>query len=405
MCEYKNRPNKSVIDKIDLSKYAIMYRDELLNQIIPFWENNSIDTEFGGYFTCIDRLGEVYDTDKFLWLQGRQIWMFAFLYNNVEQKQKWLDIAMHGANFLLEKGRDKEGNWYFSLNRQGEPLIEPYNVFSDCFAAMAFGELFKATRNENYKTVAFDTYYNIISRQSNPKRRWDKVYKGTRDFKNLSLPMILCNLSLGLEEVLGKEVVDKMAPLYIEDIMTNFLNKEKGVFMENILTDGSFSDSFEGRLVNPGHVNESVWFLMNLGIRYNNKELIDQCEEILIRTTELGWDKKYGGIYYFLDIKDYPLKELEWNQKLWWVHIESMISFAKAYKLTGNEKCKDWFLRLHDYTWNHFRDKENQGEWFGYLTREGIPSSDAKGGKWKGCFHVPRGLYELWKLLEFNDRG
>jgi len=23
-----------------------------------------------------------------------------------------------------------------------------------------------------------------------------------------------------------------------------------------------------------------------------------------------------------------------------------------------------------------------------------------KGGKWKGCFHVPRGLYEIWKMLE-----
>jgi len=23
-----------------------------------------------------------------------------------------------------------------------------------------------------------------------------------------------------------------------------------------------------------------------------------------------------------------------------------------------------------------------------------------KGGKWKGCFHVPRGLYQSWKILE-----
>jgi len=23
-----------------------------------------------------------------------------------------------------------------------------------------------------------------------------------------------------------------------------------------------------------------------------------------------------------------------------------------------------------------------------------------KGGKWKGCFHVPRGLYQCWKTLE-----
>jgi N-acylglucosamine 2-epimerase len=384
----------------DLSQYAKLYQEELLEQIIPFWEKNSIDTDYGGYFTCLDRQGKVYDTDKFTWLQGRQVWLFAMLYNKVEKKQEWLDMALHGANFLLKNGRDDQGNWYFSLNQKGEPLVEPYNIFSDCFAAMAFGELYKSTNNEEHKEVAVTTYNKIIARQNNPKGKWSKAHPGTRNLKNFSLPMILCNLSLLLEDVIGKENVDKMVPPLIEDIMTNFLNKEHGIIMENVFLDGSFCDSFEGRQINPGHGNESMWFLMDLAVRYKKPELIKQCEEILIRTTEFGWDKEFGGIYYFLDIKGYPMQDLQWNQKLWWVHIETMISFAKAYKLTGNEKCKEWFLKLHDYTWNHFRDNEYQGEWFGYLTREGLPLLEAKGGKWKGCFHVPRGLYQLWKTLE-----
>jgi len=384
----------------NLSQYAKLYQKELLEQIVPFWEKNSIDTDFGGFFTCLDRQGKVYDTDKFIWLQGRQVWMFSMLYNKVEKKQEWLDIALHGANFLLKNGRDDQGNWYFSLNQQGEPLIEPYNIFSDCFAAMAFGELYKATNDALHKEVAVKTYNNIIARQGNPKGKWSKAHKGTRDLKNFSLPMILCNLSLLLEDVIGKENVDKMVPPLVEDIMSNFLNKEHGIIMENIFPDGQLCDSFEGRQINPGHGNESMWFLMDLAVRYNNPKLIKQCEEILIRTTEFGWDKEHGGIYYFLDIKGHPMQDLQWNQKLWWVHIETMISFAKAYKLTGNEKSKEWFLKLHDYTWNHFRDNEYQGEWFGYLTREGKPLLEAKGGKWKGCFHVPRGLYQLWKTLE-----
>ena len=77
-----------------------------------------------------------------------------------------------------------------------------------------------------------------------------------------------------------------------------------------------------------------------------------------------------------------------------------MISFLKAYKLTGNPVCKEWFVKLHEYTWEHFRDKENGGEWYGYLNRKGEVLSKAKGGKWKGCFHVPRGLLQLWKIIE-----
>lgn len=384
----------------NIESYASLYKEELLHQVIPFWEAHSIDEKYGGYFTCLDRKGNVYDTDKFMWLQGRQVWMFAMLYNQVEKKQSWLDIALSGAGFMQKYGMDDKGNWYFSLTCDGKPIIQPYNIFSDCFAAMAFGELYKATKDIAHRDLAVRTYNNIIARQDNPKGIWNKAYPNTRPLKNFALPMILCNLSLILEDVVGKETVDKMIPPLIDDILNNFLQKDKNIILENIYPDGSFCDSFEGRVVNPGHGNESVWFMLDVAVRYNKPELIKKCEDILLSTTEYGWDHQYGGIFYFMDIKGYPVQQLEWNQKLWWVHLETMISFAKAYKLTGNPKSKEWFLKLHEYTWNHFRDKEFGGDWFGYLTREGKPLLTAKGGKWKGCFHVPRGLYQLWKTLE-----
>ena len=51
---------------------------------LPFWLEHSQDKEYGGYFSCLDRDGSVYDTDKFIWLQGREVWMLAMLYNNVD---------------------------------------------------------------------------------------------------------------------------------------------------------------------------------------------------------------------------------------------------------------------------------------------------------------------------------
>ena len=72
---------------------------------------------------------------------------------------------------------------------------------------------------------------------------------------------------------------------------------------------------------------------------------------------------------------------------------------AKAWQLTGNETCRVWFERLHDYTFGHFSDPE-YGEWFGYLNRRGEVLLPLKGGKWKGCFHVPRGLYQVYSTIE-----
>lgn len=383
----------------ELSIYADLYKTELLDSVVPFWLNHSKDLEYGGYFTCLDRKGEVFDTDKFIWLQGREVWLFSMLYNKIEKKQEWLEMALQGADFMKKYGRDEQGNWYFSLTREGKPLIQPYNIFSDCFAAMAFSELYKATANEEYKQIALNTFSNILKRQNNPKGIYNKLVPGTRPLKNFSLPMILANLSLILEDLLGTEKVDEMAETLIYEVMEVFYDKNSGLILENVTPDGSFSNSFEGRLLNPGHTNEAMWFMMDLAVRFNNKSLINKSVDILLQTTENGWDKKHGGIFYFLDLKGYPPQQLEWDQKLWWVHIETLVAMARAYKLTGNAECKAWFEKIHEYTWSHFKDNEYP-EWYGYLNRRGEPFLDLKGGKWKGCFHVPRGLYEIWKTLE-----
>jgi N-acylglucosamine 2-epimerase len=388
---------------MDLKRVSEQYRNELLNNVIPFWEKYSKDDENGGYFTCLDREGKVYDTDKFIWLQGREVWMFSTLFNQVDQKQQWLEMALHGAEFLEKFGHDGNLNWYFSLTKEGRPLIEPYNIFSDCFAAMAFGQLYKATGNRGHAEIAKNTFKNILKRSDNPKGKYNKSVSGTRPLKGFSLPMILCNLSLELEHLLPKDEVEETIQKVVHEVMEVFYQPDSGLILENVQPDGSFSDSFEGRLLNPGHVIEAMWFIMDLSVRLQKPELAEKAVEIMLQTLEYGWDKKYNGIFYFLDIKGYPPQQLEWDQKLWWVHIETLISLVKGYALTGDKRCLSWFQIVHDYTWMHFADRE-YGEWFGYLNRQGEVLLPLKGGKWKGCFHVPRGLYQVWKTLEnIND--
>src|SRR5690606_21839498 len=183
---------------INTDKFVHLYQDNLLNDVIPFWQANSVDWANGGYFTCLDRQGKIYDTDKFIWLQARQVWMFSMLYNKLAKKQEWLDIALAGAKFLKTHGRDAEGNWYFSLNREGTPLVQPYNIFSDCFAAMAFGQLYEATGMSSHADLARMTFENILKRRKNPKGNYAKGFPGTRNLKDFALPMILCNLVLEL---------------------------------------------------------------------------------------------------------------------------------------------------------------------------------------------------------------
>ena len=383
-----------------MNKYIDIYKNELLNEIVPFWSKNSLDKDAGGYFTCLDAKGNVYDTDKFAWLQGRQIWTYSMLFDKVEAKQEWKDIAELGASFMRKHGRDANGDWYFSFTKEGKPLVQPYNIFSDCFATMGFGALCKINNSNEDADIALKTFNRILERRNNPKGKYSKGFPGTRDLKNFSLPMILCNLSLEIEHLLDKSTVDGLIDEVLHEVMSVFYQPQTGLILENVYQDGSFSNSYEGRVVNPGHIIEAMWFIMDLAVRKNDKDLVDKALEIAFTALEFGWDDKHDGILYFKDIKGHPVQQLEWDQKLWWVHVEALVTMAKGYAITQNEKCVTWFEKLHDYTWKNFRDAENGGEWYGYLNRRGEVSIPAKGGKWKGCFHIPRALYQVYNTVE-----
>lgn len=388
-------------NKVDFAAMAARYRNELLDGVLPFWLEKSQDHEYGGYFTCLGRDGSVYDTDKFVWLQGREVWMFSMLYNKLRPEESWLQCAIQGAEFLKKHGCTDDFDFYFSLTREGRPLLQPYNIFSNTFACMAFAQLAAATGKDEYAHIAKETFRRILERREAPKGKWSKAVPGTRPMKDFALPMIICNLALEIEDIIGDPaLMESTIEECLHEVMDVFYQPDIGVMVENLSSVGnSLVDCFEGRKVNPGHDLEALWFVENLGVRMGDASLIREAVDRSLRVIEYGWDKEYGGIFYFMDRKGYPTQELEWDQKLWWVHFEAAIAMLKGYSLTGERRCLDWFLRLDEYLWTRFKDPDYP-EWFGYLNRRGEVLLPLKGGKWKGCFHVPRALYQIGGMLE-----
>ena len=100
-----------------------VYRNGLLEDTMPFWEAHCVDHQQGGFMMAIDQTGKVVDTDKGVWQQGRFTWLLGELYNNVEARDSWLELARHGSDFLLQHCFDaSDGRMWFHVTRDGKPI-------------------------------------------------------------------------------------------------------------------------------------------------------------------------------------------------------------------------------------------------------------------------------------------
>ena len=381
------------------SGIALRYQDELYGSVIPFWQKHCIDEKYGGYFDSLERDGKVYDDEKFLWMQWRKVYMFAVLYHSDSRQSKWLNFACQGYDFLTKYGKDETGNYYFSLSRSGEAATAPYNIYSECFAAMGAAALYKVLAEERYSREAESAMANYLARIDHPKGRWEKALPGKGKFRTLGHYMMQANLGRVLNDCLDTTTYERDIIVASETVLKTFRNDQYGVLLENANSNGSFDlSTCEGRHLNPGHGLEALWFIMQSAAHADRQDIIKEASDLVLSILDFSWDIEYGGIYYFMDILGKPHRELSADMKLWWVHNEALLATLYGYYLTRDQRFLDWFLRIDDWAWNHFPDQE-YGEWYGYLNRRGEVVNSQKGGKWKCFFHLPRFLYLAGQLL------
>ena len=375
------------------------YKNQLLNDTIPFWFPKSIDEEYGGFLLMRDRDGSLLDDDKAVWIQGRATWLLATLYNTGEKKQEWLEGAKKGVDFLLNHCFDSDGQMFFHVTRGGKPIRKRRYFFSETFAVIAFAAYAKASGDEEMANKARDIFGKCIAYATGELKLAPKFSDG-RPSKGIGVPMIMMNTAQQLRETIGDPRCDEWIEKWIKEIETYFVKDDINCVMEQVVPDGSIIDHIDGRTLNPGHALEGAWFILHEAkYRNNDKHLIELGCKILDYMWERGWDKEHGGILYFRDVYNKPVQEYWQDMKFWWPQNEAIIATLLAYTITGNEKYKDWHQQIHDYAYTHFHDKEF-GEWFGYLHRDGTVAQPTKGNLFKGPFHLPRQEWYCWQLLE-----
>ena len=372
-----------------------------LEKCTEFWLNNGMDTVNGGVYTCLDRTGKVYSTDKSVWMQGRCAWTFSFLCARYGVKKEWLEAAKSCLDFLekycLNKSADDR--MYFTVTADGKPLRQRRYFYSETFYSMANAEYYGITGEREHllrARRAYERYFDLWQGNiQDPTGLGPKGIPETRTGRAFGLPMIYLNMTSVLLRVDPEReaLYRERAALCVEDIFRYHVHPELKCTLENVGPAGEARLDFtEGRIVNPGHDIEGVWFMLEHAKRTGDKALVEKCEQVYSFAMDAGWDKEYGGLLYFVDALGLPPEAYEHDMKLWWPHNEILISSLMLYRDTGKEKYLDDFYRTLEWCRQYFADPEN-GEWYGYLRRDGKPTMPStKGSTFKGPFHLPRCL-------------
>ena len=387
------------MDRKKLSEAREWIRGQL-DTCANFWLENGMDKVNGGVYTCLDRKGDVFSTDKSVWMQGRCGWIYSWLCHLYGVRPEWLAASKSCLDFMEKYciNPQAEGRMYFTVTAEGLPLRQRRYCFSEAFYAMANAEYYGITGDRDClerARRAYDLYWNLNHGMPDPTGLGPKTIAETRTGRAFGIPMIYLNVTSVMQRVDPEraELYAERADACVEDIFRYHVHPELKCVLENVAEDGQARLNYtEGRVVNPGHDIEGVWFLLEYAKRTGKTEYIAKAAQIFDWAIEAGWDKEYGGLLYFVDALGRPPEAYEHDMKLWWPHNEILISSIMLFRDTGDEKYLDWFYKTLDYCKTYFADSE-YGEWYGYLRRDGKPTEPAcKGSTFKGPFHLPRML-------------
>ena len=378
-----------------------------LEGVADFWLVHGWDRVNGGVYTCLDRAGNIYSTDKSVWMQGRCAWTYAYLCGVYGAREEWLEFSKSCLDFMEAHciNRPCKDRMYFTVTADGCPLRQRRYCFSEGFYAIANAEYYGVTGDTSClerACRAYELIYDLHNGMPDPVGMGPKTIPETRSGRALADPMIYLNITSVLRRVDTEReaLYNERAKECVELIRRFHYKPELGCTLETVGMNGEYmGDITEGRFVNPGHDIECSWFLLEQARLSHDETAAALAQSIYDQAFSAGWDEVYGGLLYFLDCEGKPPQAYEHDMKLWWPHNEILIASLMMYRHTQDETYLEHFLRTLDYCKRVFSDPE-YGEWFGYCRRDGKPTDPpCKGSIFKGPFHVPRSLVMVDRLI------
>lgn len=389
---------KNAAGAVDFKALHRLYRSELLDRVIPFWTRHGVDWEKGGICTCLADDGKVLSRDKYMWSQLRALWTFSTLYNMIDRRREWLEIARNIYTFARKYGRDSRGHWVFSVSEDGQPLTGATSIYADAFAISGLTAYAKASGDGEAVLLARETCENVRRRLVRPGSYPTEPLPIPPGAKAHGIAMIFGMVFFEFGNEVNDPAVTRAGLEQAEQVMTVFLRPERKRLLEFVKLDNTVFEEPPGRTVVPGHAIESMWFVLHMCRQTKDPARIRQAVESIRWHLELGWDAENGGLYMARDAEG-SFWEDKWDTKVWWPHTEALYALLLAHSLTREPWCMEWYQKVHDYAFSRF-PVPRHGEWYQRFDRRGKRIENLSLMPVKDPYHLARALIYGTCVLE-----
>lgn len=400
------------------------YTDQVCRSFLPFWEK-AVDKKRGGIYTCFNNGGDtLLSTDKYVWSQGRYLWLWARLVKLIRRgllplnEAAYIDDLHLGVSFIREHAFLPNGNCVFLLDEEGghklSSGIYDSSIYVDCFVCLGFAEYASLTGSKDILDKAVDIYENITRRLEG--RYHTMPYPIPEGGRIFGIPMFAMHVGQELSaamNALGHPKEDEVRrracgffSILAEDFLTGSYNKEM------ILPSGK-SDTLLASHLTPGHTLECMWFMLHLMRDTGDFSALPKIEAAAKHAFEKGWDQQYGGLLRFIHrdggpptgrtLND-PYEELiikTWDYKLWWPHSEALYLSLLMEQHGDAAYWRSAYAKIEGYAFQTFPNPDTKiGEWVQIRLRDGQPSNQVVALPVKDPYHILRNFFLIIESLD-----
>lgn len=398
----------------------------LRHKLLPFWLDNSIDGECGGYLTYFDCYGEkTGKTDKTLIMQLRMIFTLASAHRAGYGEGRCAEAARQGLDFVLDRFWDHDyGGWYWISDREGRILDDSKIMYGQSFGVYALAEYALAFDDQRARKYAGETFdlINIQAWDAQAGGYWEMfhrdwsakpggVYGGDR--KTFDVHMHLMEAFTTLFEATRMEghrqklervihiLIDKMLDPRFGTGIAQFdrhFHPLPAIIFQNVWGSDRPSEEEARPLdnTNYGHNLEMVWLLKHaVDILDSDLEPYKPVIRKLVdQAWEWGLDREYGGIYVEGPHQGPAIQK----HKEFWQQAEALVGFLDALLILDKQKYWEAFVNIFEFVWTKMINHD-VGEWWALMERDGTVKWDHLGHEWKISYHTVRAAIQTLKRL------